>query len=346
MEGFFMPKNSRESNSPNLDFKSQTTSQDGKKRKIRAIKCSCKKSWCPICSKKTTIKRFSGRIKDWDWRYVRQVVLTVNYKLYEDPEQALMTINGKRHIAGLVRNLERTKGIKVIDWEWVLEWYKNGYPHWHLFLLVDKVGKAGQIGFKNIVQYWQSGWIKESYIKNERHWNRLTGYFEKSGYFDEKRAHQSKLPEWARNKKYVIRRIGGKAKKPEKKYGIDKLLKEIKAMNRSENPDKVRFDDLLKAIDLGIWFDKQGKEIEKLTEGEKLDLCGTQTDIYLKIGFRNYLGRVNIPYKQFRSMPGEYVEFQGYMIELDQNQFNDFKMMINKPGEGWSMENFINQKNN
>jgi len=65
--------------------------------------------------------------------------------------------------------------------------YKNGYPHWHLFILTEKAGKAGQIGFKNIVQYWESGWIKESYIENERHWNAITGYFEKHGYFNKKK---------------------------------------------------------------------------------------------------------------------------------------------------------------
>lgn len=337
-----MKKNSRESNSPNLDLKSQSTSQDGKKHNIRVIKCSCRKSWCPSCGIKTTIKRFVDRIKHWDWRYVRQVVLTVDHKLYESPEHALMTINGKRHIAGLVRNLKRTKDIKAIDWQWVIEWYESGYPHWHLFILVDKAGKAGQIGFKNIDQYWASGWTKESFIKNEKHWKLLTGYFEKHGYFDRMKMHQSRLPEWARAKGYVIRRTGGKVQGTNKNNSErERYLKSVE--RRIKNP---KMHEEITVLELGNWFSQQSSKNNEITQGEKLDQCGTQTDIYIGYGFSNCLGRVNIPYKQFRSMPGEYVEFQGYMIELDQNQFNDFKMMINKPGEGWSMENFINQKNN
>jgi hypothetical protein len=242
--------------------------------------------------------------------------LTVDHKIYENSEHALKTINGKRHIANIVRNLERTKGIKIIDWEWVIEWYRNGYPHWHLFLLVDKTGKAGQIGYKNIVQYWESGWIKESYIKNEKHWKQITGYFEKHGYFNKKKAHQSRLPEWARNKKYVIRRIGGKALKHNGyKDNYEKLLNKEE---KRQDPYKLKIDDVLTSMEVGIWFDQQRMKEEDITEGEKLDKCGCETELYLGTGFfRNYLGRAKIPYKEFRLLSGEYIENEGYIAELD-----------------------------
>ena len=166
----------QEGSSPNLDKKTLLTSQSPKRQKIAedqkgkdkpkvaitGIKCSCGKAWCPRCGLRTAIRRFARRIKGWDWRFVRQVVLTVDPKLYESPEEALKEINGKRQIAGTVRNLERTIGVKVQDWQWVLEWHRNGFPHWHLFLLVDKPGKEGQIGYQNIVRYWDSGHIKGS----------------------------------------------------------------------------------------------------------------------------------------------------------------------------------------
>ena len=312
--------------SPNLDFKSQITSQDGKRYKVKGIKCSCKKSWCRKCSKKTTIKRFIERVVQWDWRYVRQIVLTVDHRLYESPEDALLTINGKRHIAGLVRNLERTKGIKVMDWVWILEWYRNGYPHWHLVLLVDKIGKAGQIGYKNIVHYWESGWIKESYIKNEKHWEQITGYFEKHGYFNKKKAHQSKLPEWAREKKNTIRRIGGKAKKGRGKTNYENYLEREE---RIENMEENKIDEMIIGMELGLWFTKKANEDQGPTEGEKLDKCGCETDLYLGTGFiRNYLGRARIPYHEFRLLNGEYVLNEGYIVELDHDQFNDLILKI------------------
>jgi hypothetical protein len=325
---FFMPKNTGDQRtvkpSPNLDFKSQITSQDGKKFLVKGIKCSCKKSWCPRCGKKTTIKRFVDRVAEWNWKFVRQIVLTVDHKKYESPEDAIKTINGKRQIANLIRNLERTKGIKVKDWEWVIEWYKNGYPHWHLFLLVDKAGIAGQIGFKNVVQYWDSGYIKESYIKNEKHWKQITGYFEKHGYFDKKKAHQSRLPEWARKKKYTIRRIGGKTEKKENRRDYEKY---IEKQDMIENMDW--FDEVILGMELGQWFKKKGDEDKELTEGEKLDKCGCETDLYRGRGFlKNYLGRAKIPYKEFRLIKGEYVSNEGYIVELDHEQLNDLIFKI------------------
>ena len=79
---------------PNLDFKTQIRSQDGK-IKVRAVKCSCKKAGCPRCGLRTSIKRFADRVKRWNYRYVRQVVLTVDHELYKDSEDAITTIRKK-----------------------------------------------------------------------------------------------------------------------------------------------------------------------------------------------------------------------------------------------------------
>ena len=325
---------------PNLDFKTQIRSQDGK-IKVRAVKHSCKKAWCPRCGLKSAIRRLAEWVREWDWRYVRQIVLTVDHRLYSSPEEALDTIKGKKHIAALIRNLERTKKIKIIDWVWILEWYKNGYPHWHLFVLVDKAGKAGQIGFKNIVQYWNSGWIKESYIRNEKHWRKITGYFEKHGYFDKKKAHQSRLPEWARNKKSTLRRVGGKAK-PTKEGMAERAEIYLEKLEDQENPDKVRIDEVLKAHEIGNWFLDQSEGAEEKTEGEKLDACGATTDLYLDQGAFLYLGNIEIPYDEIRKLPGEYIEGSGYVVELDHNQLNDLIYQIDpKLMEDW-LYKFVN----
>ena len=117
------------------------------------------------------------------------------------------------------------------------------------------------------------------------------------------------------------RRIGGKANK---ENGKDNEKEEyLDEEEREENADKARLEELLTLLELEEWFKKVGQKEEK-TEGEKLDNCGCETDLYLGLGFSKYLGRLDIPYKEFRSMfDGEYVENEGYIVELDHNQFND-----------------------
>ena len=126
----------------NLVLKIQVTSQKNEKLAVKGIKCACRKSWCPSCGQKISVARFSEKISKWDWERVRQVILTVDPNLYPDPETALKTINKKKHIANAIRNLERTKGIKIENFQWVLEFYRNGFPHWHVFILVKKAGRA------------------------------------------------------------------------------------------------------------------------------------------------------------------------------------------------------------
>jgi len=326
--------------SPNLVLKSKIKSQN--KIKIKGNKCGCGKSWCPQCGKKTTVSRFINKIKIWNYEYVRQLIFTVDPKKYENPEKCLKNINEKKYIANAIRNLERTKGIKIIDWQWTLEWHGNGYPHWHVFLLMEKKGKAGMIGGDNIRQYWKAGRVTESYIMNSDHWEKITGYFETHGYFSKKKAYQSMLPEWAREKRYVIRRTGGKPEvngKNKNRHKERYLQKE----ERRTDEKKRAINEALTGIETGIWFIYQSKkELELMkgkTEGEKLDACGKETDIYIGLGFKNYIGRVDIPYKEFRSLNGNYKGGLGYVVEVDTNTLNDLIAKI-KGGQGTNSNDF------
>ena len=295
---------------PNLVKTSAVTSQSSKRVIVKGVKCRCGKAWCPVCGKKTAIKRFVERIKDWNWKFVRQLILTVDPNLYPDPESALKAISNEKHIANAMRNLERTLGIIILDYAWILEWHRNQYPHWHLFVLTDKPGRAGMIGGDNARRYWKSGRVTESYIRNETHWGKITGYFAKHGYFNRKKAHQSRLPEWARNKHYVIRRSGSKAAKKE---GEGKKL-----IQKTEQAND--FVKLLK------YFEKKGEELFllKKTVGEQIDACGCETDIYLGTGFFNLIGKAQLSYKEFISMPGEYIEGQGYIVNMSYDEFKGF----------------------
>jgi hypothetical protein len=126
---------------------------------------------------------------------------------FGDPEEAYDTIREKRGIGNLIRNLKRTVGVEIIDWVVILEWYTNGYPHFHLFIEVRQQGGKGMIGVDNIKKYWPYAlWVTEDYIKDQQHWNNLTGYFEKHGYFSKDKEHQGKLPEWALQSRHRIKR--------------------------------------------------------------------------------------------------------------------------------------------
>ncbi len=100
-----------------------------------------------------------------------------------------------------------------------MEWYDNGFPHWHLFIETEEAGKAGRIGHEVIKRYWPHGiYIWESYIKSEEHWKELTGYFDKGGYFEKGKGNQGKLPAWASDGNRKIKRWhakpgGGSGKK-------------------------------------------------------------------------------------------------------------------------------------
>ncbi|MBW2108890.1 MAG: hypothetical protein JRI36_09530 [Deltaproteobacteria bacterium] len=85
---------------PILENNDGLTSQSSKKVIIKGVKCKCNKSWCPKCSLKTTIKKFAGYFKEWDFRRVRQLVFTVDPKGFENPEKAYLEITKNKKIPG------------------------------------------------------------------------------------------------------------------------------------------------------------------------------------------------------------------------------------------------------
>jgi hypothetical protein len=103
--------------------------------------------------------------------------------------------------------LRNGKKIKVgYHWEWlhlpinikqalaVLEFYEDGFPHWHLLIEVENEGKAGMIGGKNLHRSWAQGIVKETYFRNLDHWKSIAGYFADKGYFERGKEYQTELP--------------------------------------------------------------------------------------------------------------------------------------------------------
>jgi hypothetical protein len=178
-------------------------------RTVVLTKCRCNCSWCQECFKARGAKTISKRMQEMDGRYVRHLMLSVDRDQYPSGEAAYEAITKGGYIRGMLRNLKRILGRNIKRWIWILEWHQDGYPHWHVIVEMQERGKAGMIGYEAIHQYWGQGIVRESYIRNKRHWKQIAGYFGKSGYFESSKAeYQTGLPEWAQDWVTTIRRFG------------------------------------------------------------------------------------------------------------------------------------------
>lgn len=214
---------------------SSTVIRSQKKALVKIQKCGCGSVWCKRCSKRK-VARLIERIKTMDWQRVRHIVLTVDREKFESGLDAWLNIMRKKAIANLIWNLRRTAKVNVIDWIWVMEFHRDGYPHWHILVEVKDQGKWGMIGQKLLHKYWVFGaYIREEFIRSKKHWSVMTGYFKENGYFGDKGS-QSTLPEWAMDLEKKIRRWGsmviegcsdGKTEELDKKI-IDGFVKEIR----------------------------------------------------------------------------------------------------------------------
>lgn len=207
--------------SPILDKKNVTTLQC-QNYQIYGYKKSCSIAWCQSCFVSRGIsKKIAERLSQLKYKATRQVVLTIDLKKFSGSgQEAYEMVKEKGAINQFIHNLQRTSGIIIHDWVWILEWHKAGDPHWHLFIETQE-GKKGQIGNQSLLKHWPYGLVFESYIKSKTHWGKFTDYFSANGYFDPKskceskdKTHQLELPKWANEiDDYSIRKYGSKTHK-------------------------------------------------------------------------------------------------------------------------------------
>lgn len=189
------------------DFKKAQESK-GKEIETKLGNCLCKSSWCKKCHKLFYVPKYKEYIEKFDYRKTRHVILTVDRNKFDDYLDALQTITYKKSLSAFVRKLRKGKKIKVGDhWEWLyppikikqamayLEFYSDGFPHWHLLIKVEGEGKAGMIGGENLHRAWKHGIVKETYFRNLDHWKNIAGYFADKGYFEKGKEYQTELPE-------------------------------------------------------------------------------------------------------------------------------------------------------
>jgi len=154
--------------------------------------CKCRNVWCPHCIKRH-LKRLLSVLESMNYQFVRHVVLTIDRKNFDNPADALesLTETSRR----LVQYFQR-QGHKIVNYVRAVEWHKDGYPHIHLLIELDR---RGMIGGDVIRNFYNLGQVNESYFKTKAHWQMMTGYAAKTGYIGNSKDHQGVLPEWAKS---------------------------------------------------------------------------------------------------------------------------------------------------
>jgi len=282
--------------------------------RVNLRKHSCRSVWCPVCfknMKKRGAAAITERLLTMDWRRVRVVMLSVDRSKFASAEDAFLYIREKKSIAQLVHNLNRTMGKGILDWVWFLEWHKDGFPHWHMVVEVEKEGPQGMISGDALRKYWGHGQVHEGYIKDQKHWNRECGYFEKHGYF-EKEDHQGVLPSWAMDADYRIRRTGSKRLPEEKRPKDLDYSPEKKEISQRQRERQKKMEKVL-GIENGPAFN---------TYRVILNKCGSKTQYAVESdGSWGFGGTVNVPYRKlidaYRNF-GEYREGVGFILEFSE----------------------------
>jgi hypothetical protein len=296
-------------------------------------KCSCNSSWCPTCYKRQRTKKLTARIQQMSYRRVRFVTLTIDRNLYPDgPESCYREIREKKGIAQFIHNLKRTSAHNITDYAWFMEWHRDGFPHWHVFVELEESGKAAMLGNRDLLRHWKRGAVYESYFTTAAHWYNATGYFKKHGYWEKGKKHQAILPDWARVCGLKIRRSDSSHKKrseylPETVLLLKKAheftTKEIKKCRDERKADK-------EMIEMHGQRQMGCNDEPEPFRGYDIILseCGAKTEVIVQDseGFHGFSFIVDIPYLQMvlEFKNGKYLKGLGYFQEFTDVEYERF----------------------
>jgi hypothetical protein len=303
--------------------KAQTTADRTVETKIG--NCMCKSAWCPRCYSLYYVPKQKKYINKFDYRKTRHVILTTDRKNFSDGLEALQTITDKKELSAFIRKLRNGKKIKQGNrWIYkhppvkinqaiaVLEFYADGFPHWHLLIEVEGVGKAGMIGGENLRRSWKYGIVRETYFRDLNHWQNIAGYFSDKGYFEKGKKYQTELPELI--KESIKRRVRRITYYPGKREGIEE---EIYPAISEEGAYK----------ELSEYFGKKAKENEKKKEQEQkkretnykviLGECGGKMFVKTVINSKLLMMTIPIRFDLMKEMiKPVYEEGKGYVCML------------------------------
>jgi hypothetical protein len=291
-------------------------------------KHSCNTSWCPICGLRRLKDVLVEVFNTWDWKSVRSYVLTVDRELYSSAHEAYMQIQRAKELAEFQRRVKKKllhEGLRMLDYFWLLEWHKDGYPHWHFYVLVNKRGKAGRINpIVNLTEAWgRARFVKEGFIERYDHWKKTLGYVAKHGYFADGKKEQAELPEWAKDLPFNgprrLRMKRFERMRTDQRNGAEKGKKGEKGVTKEQ------IMQLLETFEGSVYHPESGEweppyyGKEETWKG-KLNSCGAKCFMTLNHCLFFLTVRIDFSYQEVKKMSGEYREGEGYFVDMSLDQ--------------------------
>lgn len=292
----------------------------------------CRDAWCKKEGEKGWIDREKPYLGGMDYSRTRHVILTVDPKKFESPEQALEYFKKGGLLRGFIRNLKRGKHekigkqwvwlykpVNITNWRAYLEWYRNGYFHLHVFIEVAQRGAGGMIGGDMLRYFWKMGdWVIERPVKSKQHWWHIMGDFQKRGYFGGKKDHQGKLPAWAMDIPGLkIRRSTGQRRcAPAGNMGA------VVELKRGFKEDV----DLETGEILGNC--KIARVMSNLTYRQKFKECCQKVWVKMSTDLECIEGIFNIPWRDIlKKYEGEFLKGLGYVFKGSVKDMSEFLSM-------------------
>lgn len=261
-------------------------------------KCKCHHPYCPSCGI-VSVKRGLRGLIAMRWDHIRCVTLTVDPERFLDQAEAHSEM--EKEISGFIERLRR-RGMRIRKYRWFKEWYRNGFPHWHLYIELEQAHTM--IGGDLIRECWpHAKWAHETYFRTEAHFKHVVGYAAKSGYMHKDKEHQIRLPQWAGDSLVRIRRTGGTLIRGDR-------------TEMEEAEDQVEID---LSINQYLESLKGGRHRASLTNYEVMKLCGNATMVYALDPVKQtmvYAGRSREEYHLFKRRRGEFMKNLGFCVTM------------------------------
>lgn len=121
------------------------------KTDFAVVGCSCRSRFCKRCGISRGLD-LRHRVVNWsvamDWRNPQMWTFSIDPELFDSPEAAYLHVRESRVFSLLMRELRRQGHVDSPEYFVVLEFQKNGWPHWHLLL------DGAFVPWSRVVQLW------------------------------------------------------------------------------------------------------------------------------------------------------------------------------------------------
>lgn len=113
----------------------------------------CDARTCPVCGKRRgheTRQALLARAPLFSTPLL--LTFTIDPKRFESAQQAHEVVSA----GGFIRRLMKFLGIRY--WVWVMEFQRNGWPHWHVLVDVSERGPLGPGDLRRVWRLWRDEW--------------------------------------------------------------------------------------------------------------------------------------------------------------------------------------------